>query len=113
MNIVKMILDFILSMSRMFFREKKSERQFCKKCGALVGNDGHCRCCNETDRDSPGSSGSDHGGGSDTEEATLPPQDFKTDKYEDPENEYPYPEEITNRLIGWALIGVAFWRIVA
>lgn len=107
MNIVKMILDFLLSMSRLFFRQKKNGRQFCKKCGALVGHNGHCGCSDPTDGDSPGSSGSHHGG--------CPGTEKTTNTIEPGNNEKPSSstEEITNRLIGWTLIGIALWKIIA
>ncbi len=48
MNVLKTILDFILSVTRLFFRGKEGGRQFCPQCGALLRADRPCGCNRET-----------------------------------------------------------------
>ncbi|MDF9830851.1 hypothetical protein [Parabacteroides sp. PF5-6] len=112
---LKTIFDFILSLAHLFFRAKKKERQFCTQCGALVGRDGACRACDGSDGGDPGGCRCDPGGS-----RPASSHDSSGDSSDDSSGNSSgevddasaaYAEEMTQRLIGWALIGMAVIKL--
>jgi len=91
MKVLNTILDFILSVGRLFFRgngKGQKGRQFCPQCGALLRADCPCGCCNPSN-----GSGSGINRGADGVEETG-------------------KEHSIDKLMGWTLIAVAVVRWV-
>lgn len=101
MNVLKTILDFILSVTRLFFRGKSPKRQFCAKCGALLRANSPCGCGGQSAGSGTGRSGSGDDSSPENEE---PESDSETE--EDPleEDDEP-PSETLNAtsVAGWCL----------
>jgi len=68
MNVLKTVLDFLLSVARLFFRGKSRKRRICPQCGALVRADRRCSCNSGATGGSDGGSGGDYDPAPDTDE---------------------------------------------
>lgn len=111
MNVLKTILDFILSVGHLFFRRNgKKGRQFCPRCGARLSTDSPCGCCNPPDRSSTGSHRCPDG----MEETGEPGETVNADAEETVDGEEEPPsfsllaeDNNIQQLTGWSLMLLA------
>jgi len=98
MNILKTVLDFLLSVTRLFFRRKSGKRQFCPQCGSLLRADRPCICGRRPAGGSTGSSGCDD---------DPSPEPGEEDNQDPDEDEMPSGTHFLVMVAGWLLFASA------